>query len=104
MSGTGTPHFKSRVGKITKVEDHPSADKLIVMEVDIGEKRTLVAGLKEYYKKEELVGKKVIILANLAPRKLRGIDSRGMLLAADAGKVISLLTVDRDVEVGSKVR
>lgn len=93
-----------RVGQIKKVEDHPSADKLIVMEVDIGEKRTLVAGLKEYYKKEELVGKKIIILSNLAPRALRGIESRGMLLAADAGKVVSLLTVDKDVPVGSKVR
>lgn len=93
-----------RVGEIKKVEDHPSADKLIVMEVDIGEKRTLVAGLKEYYKKEELVGKKIVILTNLAPRKLRGIESRGMLLAADAGKVVSLLTVDKDVPVGSKVR
>jgi methionyl-tRNA synthetase len=96
--------FDLRVGEIKKVEDHPSADKLIVMEVDIGEKRTLVAGLKEYYKKEELVGKKIIVLSNLAPRTLRGIESRGMLLAADAGKVVSLLTVDKDVPVGSKVR
>ncbi len=94
-----------RVGKITKVEDHPNAEKLYVLEVDLGdEKRTLVAGLKKWYKKEELLGKKIVIIANLEPKKIRGIESQGMLLAADDGENVSILTVDKDIKLGARVR
>ena len=93
-----------RVGKIVKVEDHPNADKLYILEVDLGdEKRKLVAGIKEYYKKEELVGKYVIVVSNLEPKRIRGVESQGMILAADDGEKIALLTVDREVKVGARV-
>lgn len=92
-----------RVGEIKSVKDHPNADKLFILEVDIGESRQLVAGIKGHYKKEELLGKKIVVFSNLNPTKLRGIESQGMLLAAvNNGKVV-LLTVDRDIDIGSKV-
>ncbi|RLF65953.1 MAG: methionine--tRNA ligase, partial [Thermoplasmata archaeon] len=81
-----------RVGLVTDVKDHPNADKLYVLRVDLGdEERTLVAGLRPYYSKEELKDKKIAVLANLKPAKLRGIKSEGMLLAADDGKIVSVL-------------
>ena len=95
-----------RVGKILEAEDIDGADKLYKLEVDLGtEKRTLVAGLKPYYKKEELVGKSCIVFTNLEPKTLRGIESQGMILAAvseDKSKV-RLLQPDKDIELGSKV-
>ena len=93
-----------RVGLVENVEKVPKADKLYKLTVDIGtEKRTLVAGLAEYYKGEELKGKKIIVLTNLEPRKLRGITSQGMLLAAEDGKIVSFLTPEKDVKPGSKI-
>lgn len=98
-----------RVAKIVKVEDIEGADKLYKINLDAGKeigKRIVCAGLKPYYSKEELKGKKVILFANLEPRKLKGIESQGMLLAADNpenGKVF-LLAPEKDIEVGSKIR
>jgi methionine--tRNA ligase beta chain len=98
-----------RVGKILKVEDIEGADKLYKLTIDLGNeigKRIICAGIKEYYTKEELKGKKIIVFVNLAPRKLRGITSEGMILAAvneDESEVV-LLTPEKDIEVGSKVR
>jgi len=99
-----------RVGQIKKVEAIEGADKLWKLDVDVGEEcggvRTLCAGLKEYYSKEELLNKKIIVLVNLAPRKMRGIESQGMLLAAvnyDESKVV-LISPEKDIEVGSLVR
>ncbi len=81
-----------RVGKIVSVANHPNADKLYVAEVDIGEeKRQVVAGLKEHYTADELKDKTVALLANLKPAKIRGVESRGMILAADDGKNVKLL-------------
>ena len=96
-----------RVGKILQVEDHPKADKLYVLKVDLAEAqpRTIVAGLRPFYKKEALLHKKAIFVANLASANLRGIESNGMILAAstpDHKKVI-ILTIDSDIEIGSKV-
>ncbi|BAA30090.1 methionine--tRNA ligase [Pyrococcus horikoshii] len=94
-----------RVGKIIEVKDHPNADKLYIVKVDLGkEVRTLVAGLKKYYKPEELLNKYVIIVANLEPKKLRGVESQGMLLAADDGENVALLMPDKEVKLGAKVR
>lgn len=98
-----------RVGQIKKIEDIEGADKLYKLEIDLGKamgKRTVCAGLKPYYKKDELKNRKIILFANLAPRKLKGIESQGMLLAAvnsDEDKVV-LLSPEKDIEVGSKVR
>ncbi|RLF36539.1 MAG: methionine--tRNA ligase [Thermoplasmata archaeon] len=87
-----------RVAKVMKVKDHPNADRLYIIEVDVGEKgkRILVAGIKKFYRKEELEGKNVLILTNLRRAKFRGVESEGMLLAADDGKVVSLLIADAE--------
>ena len=93
-----------RVALVEKVEKVPKADKLYKLFVDLGtEKRTLVAGLAEHYKADELIGKKIVILTNLEPRKLRGILSEGMLLAAVEGDKVSILTPDKDLPSGAKV-
>ncbi len=95
-----------RVAKIIVVEDIEGADKLYKLELDVGElgKRTVAAGIKPYYSKEELKGRKIIYFSNLVPRKLRGVESQGMILAAvseDHKKVILLSA--GEAEVGWKV-
>jgi len=94
------------VGKVTEVQPHPNADKLLILQVDLGdETRQLCAGLRGYYQPEELVGKNIVVVANLPPRKMRGMESQGMLLAAstpDHSQVI-LLTTDKDIAPGSAV-
>ncbi|MFX1313631.1 MAG: methionine--tRNA ligase subunit beta, partial [Promethearchaeota archaeon] len=93
-----------RVAKIEKVEKVPKADRLYKLTIDLGtEKRIIVAGLAQFYKPDELKGKKFIFLANLEPRKLRGITSQGMLLAAVDGDNVSILIPDKDMSLGSKV-
>ncbi|MBY9007224.1 MAG: methionine--tRNA ligase [Candidatus Lokiarchaeota archaeon] len=94
-----------RIGSIEDIEKVENADKLYKLTVDIGtEKRIIVAGLAEYYEIKELKGKKITLLINLKPRKIRGILSQGMLLAADDGKLVSILTPDKDVNIGSKIQ
>ena len=93
------------VGKILEAKDHPNADKLLVFKVDIGEgePRTIISGIKKWYNPEDLVGKNVIVVRNLAPRKMRGIESEGMLLAADFDDDLSLLSTLEDLKPGAKV-
>ena len=93
------------VGKILSCEDHPDADKLLVFKVDIGEEnpRTIISGIKKWYGVEDLVGKNVIVVKNLAPRKMRGIESQGMLLAADYKDDLTMLTTLKDMKPGSVV-
>lgn len=92
-----------KVGKVLEIKDHPNADKLYIIKVNTGEDRTIVAGIKNSYNKEELVGKKIIVVCNLEEKELRGIKSQGMLLAVDIGNNTSLLTIDRDVKEGNMV-
>ena len=95
-----------RVGEIIKAEEIEGADKLYKLTVDIGkEKRTICAGIKEYYSKEELLDKKIILVANIAPRKMRGIESQGMLLAAGSQKekICVLVSPEKDVPNGTKI-
>ncbi len=93
-----------RVGKIIEVQEHPDADKLYVMDVDIGtEQRKIVAGIRPYYTKEELTGRLVIIVVNLEPRKIRGIESQGMLLAGLDDTTLGILTVDRSIKPGTRI-
>jgi methionyl-tRNA synthetase len=95
-----------RVGEILEVEEVPQADKLYKLKIDLGtETRTLVAGLKKYYTKEELENKRCIVFANLEPKMLKGIKSQGMLLAAVNGdeSEVKLLQPDGEIELGSKV-
>lgn len=95
-----------RVAEVVKAEEHPKADKLLVLHVKLGpEERTIVSGIKEWYEPADLTGKKVIIVANLKPVKLRGIESQGMILAAeDADGNLSISALDRDIASGSEVR
>ncbi len=95
-----------RVGKVIEAEKVPKADKLLKLTVDLGfEKRTILSGIAEYYTPEELLGKLVTVVANLAPRKIRGIESQGMLLMAgnDFGKLYSV-SPEKDIEPGSAVK
>ncbi len=98
-----------RVGTIMGVEDLEGADKLWKLSVDLGSEigqRTICAGIKSQYSKEELIDKQIIVIANLAPRKMKGVESQGMLLAAansDDSKVV-LLSPEKGIENGSKVR
>ncbi len=85
-----------KVAKVLEVKDHPDADKLYIFTIDLGkEKRQLVAGLKPYYKKKELKGKNIVVVTNLEPAKLRGVESKGMLLAGDDGKNIIIITAEK---------
>ncbi len=97
---------KLRVAKVLEATEHPKADKLLVLKVDLGtEQRQIVAGLKQYYAPEDLVGKNIVVVANLQPRMMRGYESQGMLLAGSSesrDKVI-VVTVEGDIPPGSGV-
>ncbi len=96
-----------RVAKIIVAERIPKADKLLRLEVDLGyEKRQILSGIAEWYTPEELLGKNIVVIANLAPRKMRGLESHGMLLAAshgENGKPI-LATFAEEIELGSRLK
>jgi methionyl-tRNA synthetase len=94
-----------RVGQILKAERVPGTEKLLKMEVDLGtEKRQMVAGVADTYAPEELVGKKLVVIVNLKPAVIRGIESQAMLLAAEIGGKAIIPFFDRDVPAGAKVR
>ena len=96
-----------RTGRILSVDDHPNADKLFVITIDEGSDstRTVCAGLKGHYEPSDLVGLNVVFVANLEPRKLRGVLSEGMILAADDGEGgVKVLTTEGDILSGSRVR
>jgi methionine--tRNA ligase beta chain len=89
------------------VEEHPNADKLYKVQVDIGETTLQTcAGLKNFYEPEELEGKNVVVLANLEPTELRGEKSECMMLAAESedGETVSLLETDQEIDVGSRIK
>ena len=93
-----------RIAKITECEEHPNADKLYVLTVESGSgPKKIVAGIRLHYKKEELVGKEAVVVDNLEPATIRGVESHGMLLAAhDDGKIV-FLKPEREVAAGSKI-
>lgn len=95
-----------RVGTVKQCEPHPDADRLLVLQVDLGcEQRQIVAGLRAYYQPEQLINRQIVIVANLAPRKMRGLESQGMLLAAsddDKGKVI-VVGPEQPIDPGASV-
>ncbi|MCX6695133.1 MAG: methionine--tRNA ligase, partial [Candidatus Altiarchaeota archaeon] len=96
-----------RVGVVKNVEDHPNANKLLLLKVDLGDLgiRQIVAGVKETYTKESLLEKQIIVITNLKPAKIRGVESQGMLLAAadDEGKAI-ILSPDKKANAGAKIK
>lgn len=96
-----------RVAEIKSVEEIENSDKLYKLTLDVGEigERTICAGIKEFYKKNDLIGKKIIYFSNLKPKKLRGVESQGMLLAAanpEHSKVV-LISPEKDIENGTKI-
>lgn len=94
-----------KVATIKSAELHPAADKLLVLQVELGtEQRQILAGIRAHYEPEQLVGKQIVVVANLAPRKMRGLESQGMLLAAvdDATGNMGLLTVDKQIPSGTR--
>ncbi len=93
-----------RVAKILAAEPVPKSSKLLKLKIDIGEERVIVAGMGKDYKPEEMVGKMIVVVANLKPTKLMGVESRGMLLATDTADGLTLLSFDRPPETGAKVR
>ncbi|MEW5996890.1 MAG: methionine--tRNA ligase subunit beta [Candidatus Micrarchaeota archaeon] len=96
--------LEMRIGRVAAAERVQGSEKLLRMDVDLGtERRQLVAGIGKDYAPEEVVGKKIVVLANLEPKKMMGLESQGMLLAAWDDKGVVLLTVDRDVGEGAKV-
>jgi methionyl-tRNA synthetase len=93
-----------RIGEVTAAERVPGTDKLVQLTVDIGsEVRTIVAGIAEHYQAADLVGRRIVVLANLQPRTVRRIESRGMLLAAEWEHGLAILTVDGDAPKGARI-
>ena len=96
--------LKLRVAQIKEVSDHPNADKLYVVKIDTGASiKTIVAGIKKSYSKEELVGKKIVIIENLQPAVIRGVESQAMLLAASSEDKQSVISPEKDMPVGSSI-
>lgn len=97
--------FELRVAEIETVAPHPNADRLYVLGIKVGETRkTIVAGIRKHYGEEELKGKKVIVVNNLEPAVIRGVESNGMLLAASEGDFLTIVTPERPIADGAQVR
>lgn len=94
-----------RVAEITDAKLHPNADRLYVLDLIVGgEKKQVVAGIKNYYTPSELIGKKVVVVNNLEKAVIRGVESQGMVLAASEGDVLTLVTPERTIGSGAVVR
>ena len=95
-----------RLGIITASQDHPNADRLLVLTVDVGEAapRQIVAGIKGSYQAADLIGKRVVVVVNLKPAMLRGVESQGMVLAASDGSSFALVIPERPLPTGSPVK
>ena len=97
--------LEMRVAKVVAVEDHPNADKLLVIQADVGGvTKQMVAGLKGHYTAEQLIGKSLVVVTNLEPAKLRGVESQAMLLAAQDGDRVVVIVPEQEVQPGSMVR
>ena len=94
-----------RIARIKEVIDHPNADRLYIVRLIIGEEeREVVAGIKKSYNKEELLGKLVVVVENLEPAVIRGVESKGMILATQDGETLAILSPDKPVAPGSIVK
>ena len=94
-----------RIARIKEVNDHPNADRLYVVRLVIGEEeRDVVAGIKKAYNKEELLGKLVVVVENLEPAVIRGVESKGMILATQDGETMAILSPEKPVAPGSIVK
>jgi methionine--tRNA ligase beta chain len=94
-----------RIARIKEVADHPNADKLYVLTLDLGDRtKQVVAGIKKSYAAGDLIGKLVVVVDNLEPAVLRGVESQGMILAASDENGIAVLSPDKNVVLGSVVK
>jgi methionyl-tRNA synthetase len=95
-----------RVAKVVEARPHPNADRLLLLQVDVGDQqKQIVAGIRQHYAPEQLVGKLIVVVNNLEPAMLRGESSNGMLLAATSGEKVIVLTVDDPAcAVGARIK
>ena len=94
-----------KIARIKEVRDHSNADKLYIIKVDIGgEEKEVVAGIKKAYKPEELIERQVVVVDNLEPATIRGVESKGMILVAQDGDSMALICPDKEVSPGSTVK
>ena len=94
-----------KIATVVDCQPHPNADKLLVLQIDLGsERRQICAGIKQWTKPEELIGKQIVVVANLKPARLRGVESRGMILAASDDSGVHVLAPDALTAPGSKVK
>ena len=92
------------IAEVKSCEKHPNADKLYIITIDLGgETKEIIAGIKDSYREKELIGKKIIVLNNLEPVKIRGVESSAMLLAAKDNKGLSIVVPEKDIAVGSPI-
>jgi len=93
-----------KVAEVIEAEEHPNANKLLVLKLKLGDEiRQVVSGIKKYYSPEDLIGKKVVVIANLKPVKLRGVESKGMILAAEKDGKLTLVSTLEDIESGATI-
>ncbi len=94
-----------KIAEIESVSPHPNADRLYVLEIKVGEiRKTIVAGIRNFYSDKELVGKKIVVVNNLEPVTIRGVESQGMLLAASEGETLTLVVPERLISDGASVK
>ena len=94
-----------KVGTVESCEKHPKADRLLVSQINIGdETRQIVSGIADYFTPEQMVGKKVIVVSNLKPAKLRGVESQGMILAGATKEELDLVTLVKDLPNGTRIK
>ena len=94
-----------KVGMIKDAVEHPNADRLYILTVDLGDKtKQVVAGIRAYYKKEDLIGRQVVVVDNLDPATLRGVESHGMILASSDENGMAIIAPDKTMKLGSIVK
>lgn len=94
-----------RIAEILEAKPHPNADRLYILNIKLGgEQKQIVAGIRVNYSASELVGKKIVVVNNLEPTTIRGVESHGMLLAASDGEKIVLIVPEREIASGAQVR
>lgn len=94
-----------RIAEIKEANDHPNADKLLVLILDLGDRqKQVVAGIKNFYAKEELIGRQVVLVDNLEPVILRGVESQGMILAGSDETILAVVSPDKKLKLGSVVK
>lgn len=98
-------NLELRVAEILEANPHPNADRLYVLKIRVGEaEKQIVAGIRLHYQPEQLVGKKIVVVNNLEPAVIRGVESNGMLLAASNDTMLTLVAPERDIPSGAQVR